>query len=198
MCGTRALDVSATRGAPLGMKQEKAPRMLDFHECASTKDALRRRRSARDRPTVTMYASSSRCSSLSSPSRGTRRVTQPAGSAPHGSTSRVRIDYQASACAFWVERVEAERAQRDEWAQIGARQPRRVRADPGRAQPEQKAPPASTRVRELPRETVPVTHARRECLYDRAREVMNALRAHDRRGYTVDIWDAAVELVDAL
>ena len=53
-------------------------------------------------------------------------------------------------------------------------------------------PAASNEPRSIPRESVPVTHAREQCLLDHARQLMNALRSHDREHYGVDVSDDAL------
>ncbi len=55
-------------------------------------------------------------------------------------------------------------------------------------------PEAAHASRVLPRDSVPVTHAREQCLLDHASQLMTALRARDGRPYAVDVSDAAVEL----
>jgi hypothetical protein len=52
---------------------------------------------------------------------------------------------------------------------------------------------ATVAPRTIRRESVPVTHARRQCLLDHARHVMNQLRVHDRAVWTVDVSDAALD-----
>ena len=59
-------------------------------------------------------------------------------------------------------------------------------------------PAARNEPRSIPRDSVPVTHARDQCLLDHARQVMNALRTHDREHYTVDVSDEALEQAAAL
>lgn len=58
-------------------------------------------------------------------------------------------------------------------------------------------PAGTNRTRVIPRASVPVTHDRRTCLLDHARELIVALRAHDRRHYTVDVSEDALERADA-
>ena len=52
--------------------------------------------------------------------------------------------------------------------------------------------------REIPRETVPVTHAREHCLLDHAQQVMNATNRHDGGRHTVHVSDDALERASAL
>ena len=59
-------------------------------------------------------------------------------------------------------------------------------------------PDAASRARTIPRESVPVTHARAHCLLDHARQVMNALHAREARGWTIDVSDEALERAAAL
>jgi hypothetical protein len=59
-------------------------------------------------------------------------------------------------------------------------------------------PRALNEPRLIPPDSVPVTHAREQCLLDHARQVMNALRAHDGHRYAVHVSDDAVERAASL
>lgn len=59
-------------------------------------------------------------------------------------------------------------------------------------------PAARNEARSIPRDSVPVTYAHDRCLLDHARQVMNALRMHDREHYAVDVSDEALEQAAAL
>ena len=54
-------------------------------------------------------------------------------------------------------------------------------------------PDATSRVRVIPRESVPVTHARAQCLLDHACQVMLALHTCESGGWTIDVSDQALD-----
>lgn len=59
-------------------------------------------------------------------------------------------------------------------------------------------PDATSRVRVIPRESVPVTHDRGQCLLDHARQVMIAVHARESGGWTIDVSDQALERAAAV
>ncbi|HEX8121267.1 MAG TPA: hypothetical protein VF549_08380 [Solirubrobacteraceae bacterium] len=58
-------------------------------------------------------------------------------------------------------------------------------------------PAASSRTRKISRESIPVTHAREQCLLDHARCVMETLQSGDLRS-TVDVSDESVAQAAAM
>ncbi|MDQ3740346.1 MAG: hypothetical protein M3389_05300 [Actinomycetota bacterium] len=59
-------------------------------------------------------------------------------------------------------------------------------------------PRASNRPRRLPRGSVPVTHAREQCLLDHGRQLLNALNDACGSRWTVDVSDAALQQAAAV